>query len=59
MKNTYKMWPNGPEITLPKTHHWDAEKQEVVANDLSWRGDLMAWWKECQKVKAAHGKEPS
>lgn len=51
--NTYTMWPTnptGPTIVLPATHHWDAGTQEVVANDLSWRGDLMAWYRKCQET---------
>jgi hypothetical protein len=44
-KNEYFMWPNGPTILLPSEFHWDAVTREVVKNDLSWRGDLMAFWK--------------
>jgi hypothetical protein len=44
-KNEYLMWPNGPTIELPREYHWDSIKQEVVKNDHSWRGDLLAFWK--------------
>jgi hypothetical protein len=44
-KNEYLMWPNGPTIELPAEYHWDAAAQEIVKNDLTWRGDLMAFWK--------------
>jgi hypothetical protein len=46
----YRMWPNGPTIELPDEYHWDSIKQEVVRNDHSWRGDLLAFW------KLQHGK---
>jgi len=49
-KNEYRMWPNGPPIELPAEYHWDSIKQEVVKNDLSWRGDLLAF------RKLQHGK---
>lgn len=56
--NTYRMWPNGPEITLPNTHHWDSAAQEVVANDLSWRGNLLAWYRHSKdREKTATRKE--
>lgn len=38
------MWPNGPTIELPDEYHWDVTSQEVVKNDLSWRGNLQAFW---------------
>jgi hypothetical protein len=44
-KNEYLMWPNGPTIELPAEFHWNAATQEVVKNDLTWRGDLPAFWK--------------
>lgn len=43
--NEYRMWPNGPTIELPAGYYWDASAQEVVKNDLTWRGDLMALWR--------------
>lgn len=48
-KNEYLMYPNGPTITLPAEYHWDASAKEVVRNDLTWRGDLMAFWRHQQK----------
>jgi hypothetical protein len=51
-KNEYRMWPNGPTIVLPDDYHFDSATQEIVANDLSWRGDLMAWWKRCHPTTA-------
>ena len=44
-KNEYRMWPNGPTIELPAGYHWDAATQEVVKNDLTWRGGLIALWR--------------
>jgi hypothetical protein len=44
-KTKYLMWQNGPTLELPAAYHWDAATQEVVKNDLSWRGDLQAFWR--------------
>lgn len=52
-KNTYKMWPNGPDIVLPDEYHFNSETQQIVKNDLTWSGDLMAFWKHQKEV---HGE---
>jgi hypothetical protein len=47
-KNEYLMWANGPLIELPDEYYWDIAAQEVVMNDLTWRGDLAAFWSRQQ-----------
>ena len=49
-KNTYKMWPNGPDIVLPEGYNFNSESQRIVKNDLTWSGDLMAFWKHQKEV---------
>lgn len=43
-KNTFLMWPNGPDLELPWGYYWDIENQQVVRNDKEWRGDLVEFW---------------
>jgi hypothetical protein len=43
-KNQYLMWVDGPMIELPDECYWDIAAQEVVMNDLTWHGDLSAFW---------------
>ena len=56
-KNEYRMWPNGPTIELPRDYHFEAATQENVKNDLTWRGNLAAWWKLGQETAKARPKK--